>query len=396
MQYQLGLLLACFFIMPVKANELSKIQQSISQQQAKIEEQKKKRDSLQSTLKTQEIQMGKVNAQLQKMELNLAELQREINRTEQEIKRLEHQEKEQKKRLEEQLDSAYRSGIHPSVLERLLSDSAKEADRIEAYYQHINQVRVELIQQLRQTQQELKASRDQLKSQQTGQQRQLSEQKKQEKALSQIKHQRENTIRALDKTLEVEQSRLESLKNNEIALRRQIEQAVKVAEQQAQQRQKQEEAKQSQLAQADKASKPDNKVKTQTASRSGRGLSGKYAMPVEGKIRHKFRSQMMGELRWNGIVITAKEGSPVKAIADGEVLMASWMNGYGFVVAINHGNGDISTYGYNQSLVVKAKSTVKAGETIAYVGNSGGQNQSGLYFAISRKGVAVNPLNWVK
>ncbi len=378
-------------IADVVANDLSKIQQKIQQQQSKINEQKKKRDSLQSTLKNQEIEMGKVLNNLKQTEMTLAETRQAIKRTEQEIKRLEKQEKEQKEKLKEQLDSAYRSGIHPSVLERLLSEEAKNADRMGAYYEHINQVRIDAIYDLRRTQAELKARRDELQGQQKGQQTQLSEQKKQEKDLQKVKNERESTIRSIDKTLEKEQSRLDVLKANENALRNQLAKASSEAAQQ----EKQEIAKLERKTNTQEKRKATEQEKQQVRAGSGLG-SGKYAMPVSGKIVNRFGSTQMGELKWNGIVIQAGAGTAVKAIAAGRVILADWLQGYGQVVVVDHGNGDMSLYGYNQSVSVRKGARVQAGQTIASVGNSGGQSRSALYFEIRRKGVAVNPLKWVQ
>lgn len=382
---------ATTLIQSAVANDLSQIQQKIQQQQSKINEQKKKRDSLQSTLKNQEIEMGKVLNNLKQTEMTLAETRQAIKRTEQEISRLEKQEKEQKEKLKEQLDSAYRSGIHPSVLERLLSEDAKNADRMGAYYEHINQVRIDVIYDLRRTQAELKARRDELQGQQKGQQTQLSEQKKQEKDLQKVKNERESTIRSIDKTLEKEQSRLDVLKANENALRNQLAKASSEAAQQ----EKQEIAKLEQKTNTQEKRKATEQEKQQVRAGSGLG-SGKYAMPVSGKIVNRFGSTQMGELKWNGIVIQAGAGTAVKAIAAGRVILADWLQGYGQVVVVDHGNGDMSLYGYNQSVSVRKGARVQAGQTIASVGNSGGQSRSALYFEIRRKGVAVNPLKWVQ
>ncbi len=386
-------LLALCFALPnaVLGNDLSEIQKKIQQQQSKIDEQKKKRDSLQSTLKNQEIEMGKVLNNLKNTQLTLAETRQAIQKTEQEIKRLEKQENLQKEKLKEQLDSAYRSGIHPSLLERLLSEHAKDAERMGSYYEHMNQIRIDAIHELRQTQADLKARRDELKAQQKGQQSQLSEQQKQERDLQKVKNERESTIRSIDKTLQQEESRLAQLKNNEAALLSQINRAANEAEQQEKQA----------IAQLEKQkSSQENRQATEQEKqqvRAGKGLgNGKYSMPVAGKILNRFGSTQMGEIKWNGIVIEARAGSPVKAIASGKVLLADWLQGYGQVVLIDHGNGDMSLYGYNQSVSVSKGSRVQAGQTIAAVGNSGGQSRSALYFEIRRKGQAVNPQRWLK
>lgn len=400
-----------FSAQAVQANKLSDVQKEIKQKESKIAEQKRKRESLQSTLKSQEIEMGNVSNSLKKTEMTLGEIRQAIQRTEQEIKRLENQEIQQKEKLKQQLDSAYRSGIHPSVLERLLSETAKNADRMEAYYDHINQVRIDAIYELRRTQEELKARRDELRGQQKGQQTQLSEQKKQEKELQKVKNERERTILAIDKTLEKEQSRLEDLRANENALRNQISRAAQEAAQQDKQREKEREQQELAKLEQKKASEQKRKATEQEKQevrervreevreevRAGNGLgSGKYAMPVSGKVVNSYGSTQMGELRWNGIVIQAGAGTPVRAIAGGKVILAEWLQGYGQLVIIDHGGGDMSLYGYNQSLSVRKGARVSAGQTIAAVGNSGGQSRSALYFEIRRKGAAVNPMRWLK
>ncbi|MDG6868142.1 murein hydrolase activator EnvC [Glaesserella parasuis] len=372
------------------AGDLSKIQQKSQALKNKIDEQKKKRDSLQSTLKNQEIEMGKVLNSLKQTEMTLSETRASIKRTEQEIKRLEKQEAVQKEKLKEQLDSAYRSGIHPSVLERLLSEEAKNADRMGAYYEHINQVRIDAIYELRRTQADLKARRDELKEQQKGQQTQLNKQKKQEKDLQKVKNERESTLRSIDKSLAQDQGHLENLKANEEALRNQLVQASNESEQQ----EKQDIAKLEQKKNKEERRSATESEKQQV--RAGNGLSGKYRMPVSGKIINRFGSTQMGEIKWNGVVIQASAGTPVRAIAGGRVILATWLQGYGEVVVIEHGKGDMSLYGYNQSVNVRKGERVQVGQVIASVGNSGGQSRSALYFEIRRKGVAVNPLKWVQ
>ena len=381
----------CFFLgigataFSASANQLAEIQQKIQKQTSKINENRQKRNALQSTLKTQEIEMGKVFNRVKNTENSLSEIRAAIKRTEQEIKRLEQQEKEQKEKLKDQLNSAYRSGLHPSVIERLISEEAKNADRMSAYYEHINQVRIDAIHALRRTQQELKDRRDELKAQQKGQQTQLTEQKKQENDLKKVQKERESTLRSIDKTLEQDESRLDDLKNNAAALKQKVENAAREAEQQ----EKQEIAKLEERKNKEENRKATEAEKQQV--RAGSGLKGgKYSMPINGKLVTKFGGS------WNGIVIATSAGTPVKAIAAGKVIMADWLQGYGNMVAIDHGNGDISLYGYNQNIAVRKGSRVNAGQTIASVGNTGGQSRSALYFGITRKGNPVNPLSVVK
>ncbi len=109
-------------------------------------------------------------------------------------------------------------------------------------------------------------------------------------------------------------------------------------------------------------------------------LKGKLAWPVNGKIRRSFGSRKQGYLKWKGVLLTAPVGRQVNSIYNGKVLFSDWLKGYGLVTVIDHGNGYMSLYGFNQALLKSVGDTVEAGEPIALVGQSGGQDQAALYF----------------
>ena len=88
-------------------------------------------------------------------------------------------------------------------------------------------------------------------------------------------------------------------------------------------------------------------------------------------------------------------GSPVKAVADGTVVFADWMTGYGNILIIDHGNGYMSLYAHNDGLLRDAGDAVKRGEAVASVGTSGGQERPALYFELRRNGSPVNPAGWL-
>jgi len=124
-------------------------------------------------------------------------------------------------------------------------------------------------------------------------------------------------------------------------------------------------------------------------------LKGKLKLPADGKISARFGSaRQLGHLKWQGIVIAAADGAEVRAIAPGRVVFADWMRGFGLLLILDHGNGYMSLYGYNQSLAKSIGDAVQARETIATVGASG--ERSGLYFEIRQHGTPVNPLLWCK
>ncbi len=398
----LSILTALFCVMPLafaaQGDNLSKIHQQIKQQEQKIAGQKAEQQKLQSTLKHQENQINNVIGKLRQTESDLKEIRKNISDTDRQIKQLQKQEKEQKAKLAKQLDSAYRSGTNPSVAERMLSDKGQNAERMKAYYAHLNQVRMALIEDLKQTQEQLAKQKAAIAEQHKEQQTQLADQKKQQQELQKVHKERQSTLNQLNQNLTRDENKLEALKANENALRQEIQRAEQTARQQEQrEREALAQKKQAEETKNHKPYQPTAQERQLLNSTAGLGTPKKqYGFPVVGKVVNSFGSAQMGELRWKGIVIAAGAGTPVKAIADGRVILANWLQGYGLMVIVKHGESDLSLYGYNQSVAVKEGQLVKAGQKLGEVGNSGGQSKSGLYFEIRRKGVAVNPLSWLR
>ena len=98
---------------------------------------------------------------------------------------------------------------------------------------------------------------------------------------------------------------------------------------------------------------------------------------------------------WRGIVLRAKEGTRVSAVAPGRVVYAGWLGGFGNLMIVDHGSKFLSVYAYNESLLKQVGDTVNAGDSIATVGATGGQVEPGLYFEIRHEGKPVNPLLWL-
>ena len=127
-------------------------------------------------------------------------------------------------------------------------------------------------------------------------------------------------------------------------------------------------------------------------------LAGKGSLPwpLQGPIRSTFgRPRADGRLVWHGMVVSAEEGTPIKAVFRGRVIFADWLRGFGLLTIIDHGSGFMTLYGHADSLTKVVGDWVEAGELIARAGRSGGQSKSGLYFEIRQKGTARDPLGWL-
>ena len=126
-------------------------------------------------------------------------------------------------------------------------------------------------------------------------------------------------------------------------------------------------------------------------------LKGDLNLPVRGELVSRFGSPRSGNnITWKGLFIRSPSGNAVKAIAGGRVVFADWFKGFGNLMIIDHGNSYMSLYGNNETIYKKVGEVIRSGDTIATVGSSGGNLNSGLYFELRYKGKPFDPLGWVK
>jgi len=153
---------------------------------------------------------------------------------------------------------------------------------------------------------------------------------------------------------------------------------------------------------ARKNKKPGKRITNQalpnadTGSGSFRQLKGRLRLPVIGELMNRFGGQRQDSgLSWKGLFIAAKPGREVKAVAGGRVVYADWLRGFGNLLILDHGDGYMSLYGNNESLLKQVGEETRAGDTIAATGNSGGNPDSGLYFELRFQGKPFDPIPWV-
>ena len=135
-----------------------------------------------------------------------------------------------------------------------------------------------------------------------------------------------------------------------------------------------------------------NRVQVATAAAPRVGGLG---WPVTGNLLAGFGAQMPDGRRSDGVLIAAPAGTRIKAVADGTVVFADWMTGYGMILIIDHGNGYMSLYAHNDGLLREAGDVVHKGDAVATVGTSGGQATPALYFELRQGGKPVNPSIWL-
>ncbi len=124
-------------------------------------------------------------------------------------------------------------------------------------------------------------------------------------------------------------------------------------------------------------------------------LKGKLRLPVRGDVTNRFGSNREDSgVSWKGLFIRADEGAEVKSVAGGRVVFADWLRGFGNLIIVDHGDGYMSLYGNNQSILKQPGDAVRAGESLALVGNTGGNATHGVYYELRRQSKPFDPLSW--
>jgi septal ring factor EnvC (AmiA/AmiB activator) len=123
---------------------------------------------------------------------------------------------------------------------------------------------------------------------------------------------------------------------------------------------------------------------------------GTLTMPVAGTLKNRYGARRNADIRWRGWLIMAEEGEPVRAVHGGDIIFADWLRGQGLLMVVDHGEGWLSLYAQNHSLLRGVGDRVSAGDIIARAGASGGSQTSGLYFEIRHRGDPVDPGKWIR
>jgi murein hydrolase activator len=329
-------------------------------------------------VKQQQKQLEQAEQKLQQSDKALAQASSASRKTEQEYQGLAAREKllvaeqssleqklqQQQNLLAAQIKSAYSLGKHDYSRMLLNQQDAGKLERVLSYYQYFNRARLQQLTELNQTISQLQQVLMALAEKQQQLAATLLTLQQQQQLLVQAKKEQQQAVSRLQDTLQQQGRQLDYLRQNEASLQTTLEKLRKLAEK----------------------------------TRAMAGLSrqkGQLTWPVNGNLLQRFGESRQGGISSRGILIQGREGDNVKAIADGQVIYADWLKGYGWVIVLDHGAGFMSLYGHNQNLLQQPGARINAGETIALAGMSGGQASAGVYFEIRHKGEAVNPLLWL-
>lgn len=345
---------------------LKRVEDSIKKQRQVLEQQLKQKSNLETQFQAAELKVAEVALKLAQTEQKIANTQQQIKRLDKEQTSLLNQKKQQQKVLAELIKTAYLNGKHDYTKLLLNQEDPAQLERLITYYRKLNQARVGQLEEIQAVFTRLTEVSEQLiveKKQLTASQSRQQEDKKQ---LLTSQLERKAALNKLNSNIKTDKQKLEKLQLDQERLTNTIARAKRNAERD-----------------------PGNLAGLYNLKR-------KLKWPAKGRILRRFGQRRSGALRWKGAMIDANLGNRVNVIADGIVLYADWLKGFGWVAVVDHGKGYMSLYGHNQALLKQAGDYVEQGEPVALVGQSGGQQSPGLYFEIRYKGKTVDPARWCR
>lgn len=382
----------------VSADQRTDTQRQLEAAHQDIAELKKRLESLQQEKSTVQRQLRKTETEIGTLENQVDDLQRKLKDNEKEIQRLDQEKKKlhdarlrQQRLIAIQARSAYQSGRQEYLKLLLNQESPEQLSRTLTYYDYLNRARVEQIQgfndtlqQLAQVEQRIERQQQQLQAHRTQLDQRLSE-------LATLRKQRQQTLARINTEYTDRNKRLSAREQEREQLARLLQTIEETLARQAREAELE--------RQRAQARHPDTGQLVSTGTVYGGPFSkarGKLPWPVDGRLVAHYGTPRSSDSRtkWDGVLIGAPAGTQVHAIHGGRVVFADWLRGAGLLVILDHGSGYLSLYGHNQSLLKKAGDLVEAGEPIATVGSSGGQEIPALYFAIRQAGQPSDPAQW--
>lgn len=290
------------------------------------------------------------------------------------------------------LRAAYTVGDDAPLKLMLAQDRVADANRMLAYYGYLQRERVQRIDALgaeldevRRVEARIVAARRDLESARSRQAAQLAQ-------LDHDRRERAALVAQLDRKVQDQRGREQKLGRDAKALERVLERLRAAAARAERERREAAERAARAAEQAKREGKPVPKPYANATPIRVGGLG----WPLSGDLISRFGGTLPDGRRSSGLLIAASAGTPVRAVADGRVVFAEWMSGYGLICIVDHGHGDMSLYAYNEALLRNVGDDVHRGDPVASVGNSGGLGRPALYFELRRNGDPVDPAAWLR
>lgn len=320
-------------------------------------------------MRDKDLALAEVARAVQTLDDQLATQRSQLDTLNQRRAQLESALQSQREALAALLRSAYATG-HGEELKLLLQqDDIAAIARVLAYHRYFQRTRIERIEQVRSDLQQLATVQESIRSATQELAATRAARQAEGDKLQAERAERAQLVTGIDAQLKDQAARIAALGKDESALNELLEKLRDVF-----------------------ADIP----RQLSANESFAAARGRLAWPLAGKLVSAFGSPDDSGRRSSGVLLAAREGSAVHAISHGRIAFADWLRGYGLMIIIDHGDGYLSLYGGNETLLKGVGDWVDGGDTIATSGASGGRKTPGLYFELRVKGQPVDPRGWIK
>lgn len=352
---------------PAPEEQLTQVNAAISQIEDWLNSAANNRTSLETELRDTTQQIAETSAAIADHQTSITELEAELEQLEERSAELDAARAVQQDMVKRAVRASYMSG-RESYLKLLLNqEDPSLSARMLRYYSDFNAERLSRIQAFRATLEELEVTTSSIAE---ASQALLSRQEEldaQVVTLNDSRAARQALLKQLDADIAARSGELEQLTED----RARVEELIK------------------QINDAIASIPPPEQLTPFSEAR------GRMPWPVNGRALNNFgESYSDGNLHRQGIVLAADAGSPVRAVHPGRVVFSDWLRGSGLLVVVDHGDGYLSLYANNQTLVKNTGDWVNRGEALATASDNGGLDQPGIYFEIRRHSEALDPALW--
>jgi len=339
---------------------------ALTEQQRAIEGE---RGEAAKALRTKETALAEVAKDVRALDDKLAAQQADLDKLDAERTKLETALKSQRDALAALLRSAYALGRNEELKLLLQQNDVAAIARVLAYNRYFQRARVGRIDQLSADLEDLAKVQESIRTKTAELEATRNARAAEGDKLETERSEREKLVEELDSKLKEQGARVAALGKDEKALTSLIEKLRDVF-----------------------ADIP----KQLSGAEPFASQRGRLAPPVAGKVVRGFGAVDESGRKSSGLLLAAKSGTAVHAVSHGRIVFADWLRGYGLMIIVDHGDGYLSLYGCNETLLKDVGDWVNAGETIATSGASGGQKTPGLYFEVRAKGQPVDPKAWLR
>ena len=349
-------------------NKLERVQQSIKNVKQHLKSSRSKRGHVATELKQLESEISKNSKQLDKTENRTQELKERISTLEKEIGQLQRELKTQRQGLAQQIRATYAAGHQQEIKMLLNQKDVSSFGRVLVYFDYLNRAREDQISSFLTSIEKHEQLEAELNANLSEYQQNLKKRRKQKNALLSQRLKKNQLLARLEQKISNQEKNLTELE----ASRGRIENLLQSL---------------GELL-ADIPQNPSD-------LRPFKQQKGRLPWPASGPFLATYgEARKQGGLKWNGVLISTRHGTPVRAVSHGRIAFADWLQGFGFIAIIDHGEGYMSLYGHNETLLKQAGDWIEAGEVVATSGDSGGQPLPGVYFEIRYRGKPMNPRHW--